>query len=240
MKQLNLIPVNDFISKNLGWIVAVLLLIMMYECNNKNNSLVIKDRENQNKEFAKKRDSLIAINKDKDKIINDNNRIIEKAINDIVDLEIKNKDLYNKAVALRASTLKFNLNDWKKYFQEKTGSTDKDVYIQGDGITMTRKPLVSIANLLIKADVAIATLNNTKEMLSKTKIISSKHERNYLIEKDKNNNLSLALEEDENIIKNLNSNVSDLKQDLKKASRPKLIPILIGALIGVTTGILIK
>lgn len=236
----DIIKIQKFLKSNSGWIAFFLLLFLTATCGvDKANQLVIKERESQNKIFQKEKDSLAKLVKDRDKIIAANDKKIAENQKELSKVK---KDLANslkKIEKQKAKQKNYNLNDWKDYFQDVTGYGDQDIYVDGNGLKMTREPLVAIGNELIQQDVVEAKLTATTRelMLAKSDFLLMRN--NYEQEVEKNRLAKESAERDKDINNNLQKNVSDLKDQLKQASRPKLVPIIISAAAGLGAGILI-
>lgn len=236
MIQINLLQIVDWLKKHSGWIVAGILLLMKFSCE-PDTSFARKQRDKENKKYEKKIDSLFKANQSKDKII-------AKSEKKVVEKEQKIKSLNGKIISLQKSKsreiAKLNdksLNDWKKYYQEKTGYDDKQIQIDGTAIKMTREPLVAIGKELVQSDYVKAELKITKQVLFETQAIVLEKDKIIEISNDKIVNLQSIIESNEQIKENLNRNISDLQSDLKKAKRPKATTIIISALIGGALGV---
>ena len=236
----NIVKITDFLKKQSGWIVAVVLSFFLFTCNyNHSGEIAQRDFENSRLEeekvdllkSIKKKNQIVEANK---KVISDNNKKISSLQNDIANLEKKSK----KQIAEMKS---YSIKTWKQYYQDVTGFGDKYISVQdSSSLKITREPLVKIANHLVKAEVTEAKYKlevQTNELLKEN---IEKTTENYEQEKAKNEQLlSDALNNEkinQQIQDNLNENIKDLKIDLKKAKRPKLIPILIGIGTGFVLG----
>lgn len=240
MVQINILSILDFGKKYLGWIIAIILFLMIFNCNGDSDHLeIIKQRDAKNKELNIKIDSLQKANKSKDKIIAkseqkvlEKERIIEKLKIEIAEEKAKGK----KKIAEQS---KYNLKDWKKYYQEKTNFDDKDIFITNNTLNFTREPLIAIGKGLVQLDVVKAELKINSQVLVETQNIII--EKNTIIknQSEKLVNLSGALTIKDEFADNLEKNIVDLKKDLKKASKPKLKTIVISAIAGIITGVII-
>jgi len=237
MIQINLLTIGQFLKKHLGWIFAGALLLTMLTCNGNSDSKEIrKERDKQNKVYEKKIDSLFKANKSKDKIIAKSEKKVAEKEKSIKSLNNKIALLNKKNNEQIAKAKDYNLKDWKKFYQEKTGYGDKEIQIDGTAIKMTREPLVSIGTQLIKADAVKAELKLTKDILSETQTIVKEKDKIIEIGNQKIVNLSSIIEAKDQIEDNLVKNINDLEKDLKKANRPKLKPIIIGVVLGGIAG----
>ena len=229
-----------FFKKYLGWIIAIVLFLIMFNCNgNSDHSEIIKERDAENKELALKVDSLLNANKSKDKIIaKAENKILEKEqiIEKLNDEIAKEKAKGKKKIAEQS---KYDLKDWKKYYQEKTNFGDKDISITNNTLNFTREPLIVIGKGLVQLDVVKAELKINSQVLTETQNIIV--EKNTIIKKqsEKLVNLSNALTVKDEFANNLEKNIDNLKKDLKKANKPKLKTIVASAILGVITGVII-
>jgi peptidoglycan hydrolase CwlO-like protein len=238
MIQINLITINQFLKKHLGWIVAGALLLMMFNCQ-PDTSFARKQRDKENKLFEKKIDSLQNANKSKDKIIAKSEKKVAEKEKSIKSLNSKIVSLTKKGNEQIAKAKDYNLKDWKKFYQEKTGYGDKEIQIDGTAIKMTREPLVSIGTQLIKADVVRAELKLTKDILSETQTIVKEKDKIIENQDGKLVNLQSIIDSKDQIEDNLVKNISDLEKDLKKANRPKAKTIIISAVLGGIAGALL-
>lgn len=237
MTQINLLSIFGFVKKYSGWIVAGIILLMMYTCQPEYSSAkLIKERDAQNKELEKKIDGLLIANKAKDRQIADSEKKVlekEQIIKKLNGEIAKEKAKGEKQIAEQR---KYNLKDWQKYYIEKTGYTAKEISIGNNTLNMTREPLVAIGNELVRLDVVKAELKITKSILAET--------QNIVVEKDKiieNQDKKIVTllsinETNEQIKKNLVKNIDNLQSDLNKAKKPKLGTIAISALLGGIAG----
>jgi len=239
MTQINLISILAFGKKYLGWIIAIILFLIMFNCNGSDHSEIIKERDAENKELANKVDSLLTANKSKDKIIAksekkvlEKEQIIKKLNGEIA----KEKAKGEKQIA---SQSKYDLKAWKKYYQEKTNFGDKDISITNNTLNFTREPLIAIGKGLVQLDVVKAELKIKSQVLVETQNIIV--EKNIIIENQEKKlvNLSDALTVKDEFANNLEKNIVDLKKDLKKANKPKLKTIVVSAIVGVIAGVII-
>jgi hypothetical protein len=237
MIQINLISITEFIKKHLGWVVAGVLLLMMFNCEPQlSHAEIIKERNKENKLFEKKIDSLQNANKSKDKIIAKSEKVVAEKAQNINLLHKKIASLNKRNNEQIAKAKDYNLKDWKKFYQEKTGYGEKEIQIDGTTIKMTREPLVSIGTQLIKADAVKAELGITKTILTQTQGIIVEKDKIIEISNQKIVNLSQIIESKDQIEDNLTKNISDLEKDLKKANRPKAKTIIISAVLGGIAG----
>lgn len=240
MIQINLITITEFFKKYLGWIIAIVLLLIMINCNRSSgHSEIIKERDAKNKKLELKVDSLVKANKSKDKLIAKSEKVILEKEQIIIKLNeeiAKEKAKGKKNIAIQS---KYNLKDWKKYYQEKTNFGDKDISIVGNTLNFTREPLISIGKELVQSDVVKAELKITSQVLIETKDIVVEKDKIIEEQEVKIVNLSMINETHNSIEKNLLKNVDDLKQDLKKANKPKIKTIVVSIIAGVITGIII-
>ena len=235
MIQINLLQVVDWLKRYSGWIVAGILLLMMFNCE-PDSAFARKQRDKENKKYEKKIDSLYSAIKSKDKVI-------AKSEKNVAEKEQKIKSLHGKIVSLEKNKTReiaklndFALTDWKKYYQEKTGYGDKQIQIDGTAIKMTREPLVAIGKELVQGDYAKAELKITKQVLSETQSIIVEKDKIIETERQKFVDLQSIVESNEEIKENLVKNIDDLQSDLKKAKRPKATTIIISALLGGLAG----
>lgn len=236
----NVIKITDFIKKQSGWIVAIILALCLFTCNEK-HSVEIAEREAENRILETTKVDLLKIVKKKNQIVEANKKVIEENNKKIKSLETKIVDLDKKAKKQVSKMKSYSIAQWKKYYQDVTGFGDKDISVQdSSSLKITREPLVKIANYLVKAEVTEAKYKivvQTNELLKEN---IQKTTENYEQEKAKNEQLlSDALTNEkinQQIQDNLNKNIKDLKIDLKKAKRPKLIPIVISVAGGFILG----
>jgi septal ring factor EnvC (AmiA/AmiB activator) len=235
MIQINLLQVVDWLKRYSGWIVAGILLLMMFNCE-PDSAFARKQRDKENKKYEKKIDSLYGAIKSKDKVI-------AKSEKNVAEKEQKIKSLNGKIASLEKNKTReiaklndFALTDWKKYYQEKTGYGDKQIQIDGTAIKMTREPLVAIGKELVQGDYAKAELKITKQVLSETQSIIVEKDKIIETERQKFVDLQSVVESNEEIKENLVKNIDDLQSDLKKAKRPKATTIIISALLGGLAG----
>jgi hypothetical protein len=235
MIQINLLQVVDWLKRYSGWIVAGILLLMMFNCE-PDSAFARKQRDKENKKYEKKIYSLYGAIKSKDKVI-------AKSKKNVAEKEQKIKSLNGKIASLEKNKTReiaklndFALTDWKKYYQEKTGYGDKQIQIDGTAIKMTREPLVAIGKELVQGDYAKAELKITKQVLSETQSIIVEKDKIIETERQKFVDLQSIVESNEEIKENLVKNIDDLQSDLKKAKRPKATTIIISALLGGLAG----
>lgn len=240
MTQINLLKIYELAKKYSGWIFAIILLLVMFNCNpESSHAEIIKERDAQNKELTKKIDGLQIANKAKDRMIAksekkvlEKERIIKKLNGEIA----KEKAKGEKEIAKQK---KYNLKDWKKFYQEKLGYGDKDISIVNNTLTFTREPLISIGNQLVQSDVVKAELKLTKSVLAETQNIVFEKDKIIELGNGKIVNLQSTIEAKDQIEKNLVKNIDDLNKDLKNAKKPKLKPIIIGVILGGVAGAII-
>lgn len=238
MIQINLLQIIDWLKRYSGWIVAGILALTMFTCE-PDTSFARKQRDKENKQYEKKIDSLYDAIKSKDKVI-------AKSEKNVVEKEQKIKSLNSKIASLGknksqqiAKLNDYTLTDWKKYYQEKTGYSDKQIQIDGAAIKMTREPLVVIGKELVQGDYAKAELKLTKQVLSETQSIVAEKDKIIETERQKFVDLQSVVESNEQIKQNLVKNIDDLQSDLKKAKKPKATTIIISALLGGVAGAII-
>lgn len=240
MTQINLLSIYEFGKKHLGWIVAIILFFVMFNCNgNSDHSQIIKERDAKNKELSKKVETLEKENKTKDKLIADSEKkVIEyQKKNDLLIGEIaKEKTKGQKQIDIQK---KYSLADWQKYYIEKTGYTKKEIVLSSNTLNMTREPLIAIGNELVQADVVRAELKITAEQLLNTQSIVVEKDKIIESERKKVVNLLEVSEIKDEINSNLSSNIKNLEKDLKQAKKPKLKPIIIGVILGGVAGFII-
>jgi len=240
MIQINLITIGEFVKKHLGWIAFAILLLFTFNCGGNSDSKEIrKERDKQNKVYEKKIDSLQNANKSKDKIIAKSEKKVAEKEKSIKSLNSKIASLNKKNNEQIAKAKDYNLKDWHKFYQDKTGYGDKEIQIDGTAIKMTREPLVSIGTQLIKADVVKAELKITKEILIQTQAIVAEKDKIIETEREKSINLSSVIESKDQIQNNLLKNIGDLEKDLKQAKKPKVKTIIIATVLGGVVGAII-
>ena len=237
MTQINLLSIFGFIKKYSGWIVAGIILLMMYTCKPELSSAkLIKERDAQNKELEAKINGLLIANKAKDKQIAESEKKVlekEEIIKKLNGEIAKEREKGQKQIAQQK---KYDLKDWQKYYIEKTGYTEKEISIGNNTLNMTREPLTVIGNELVQADVVKAELKITNKKLLETRNIVAEKDKIIENQEEKIVNLSSINESNEQIKKNLSKNISDLQSDLNKAKKPKLGTIAISALLGGIVG----
>ncbi len=240
MTQINLLSIYEFGKKHLGWIVAIILFLIMFNCNGDSDSKEIrKERDKQNVAYEKKIDSLTKANNSKDKLI-------AKSEKKVVEIEKKNDLLIGEIAKEKAkgqkqidNQKKYDLKDWQKYYIEKTGYTKKEIALGNNTLNMTREPLIVIGNELVKADVVRAELYYTTKQLANTQKIVAEKDKIIEFGNGKIVNLQSIIESKDQINDNLVKNINDLNKDLKQAKRPKLKPIIIGVILGGVAGAII-
>lgn len=221
MIQINLLQIADWLKRYSGWIVAGILALMMFNCE-PDTSFARKERDKQNKVYEKKIDSLFKTNQSKDKIIAKSEKAVAGKEKSIKSLQSKIDLLAKKNNQQIAKSKDYNLKDWKKFYQEKSGYGDKEIQIDGTAIKMTREPLVSIGTQLIKADAVKAELTITKDILSETQSIVKEKDKIIEIGNEKIVNLQLVIDSKDQIEDNLAKNINDLEKDLKKQTDQNL------------------
>ena len=237
----DLYAIKAYVKDNLGWIVVIILaFLMLNTCNKSDNSAVLKEREKTIKSLEQSRASFIKKNAELQKLVIVNKKQIEKAEKKITSLEKENARLEAKGNKQIAKLKDNDIKEWKNYYQDITKLGEKDISIIDTSLKFTRKPLIIIANKIIKGEVATAKLEIANKIIAETRIVANEHKDNYNTEVEKNENLLNVIETDSLIKVNLNENVKDLKEDLKKAKKPKLVPILIAVGVGVIGGALIS
>lgn len=239
----NIVKITDFLKKQSGWIVAVVLSFFLFTCNyNHSSEIAQRDFENSRLEeqkidllkSIKKKNQIVEANK---KVIANNNKKISSLQNDITNLEKKSK----KQIAEMKS---YSIQTWKQYYQDVTGYGDKDISVQdSSSLKITREPLVKIGNYLVKAEVTEAKYKILSEgygLLVDNLMLATENYNQVVKEKEQLAEQSLLNEKiDQQIKDNMQKNIDDLKVDLKKASRPKLLPIILGGAAGFVAGSLL-
>jgi len=236
----NIIKITDFIKKQSGWIVAIILALCLFTCN-ENHSVEIAERDKENKILKSEKIDLVNSGKEKDKIIKANNKDIAENNKKMANLELKIVDLNKKAKKQISKMTSYSINEWKKYYQDVTGFGDKDISVQdSSSLKITRAPLEKIGNYIVTAQVTQSkykVLSEAYGLLVDNLMLTTE---NFEIQQRKNEQLlSDALTNEkinQQIQDNLNENIKDLKIDLKKAKRPKLIPIVISVAGGFILG----
>jgi hypothetical protein len=238
MTQLNFLPTSDFTKKYIDYIVAViLLLIVLFQCEwQTEHSGAIAQRDKDNVKANKRIDSLMISNKDKDKLIDSFKKKVAEsdiAIHDINEKLVNARNIGNKQIAKMKD---YELADWQKYYQTRTGYSDKDITLTNNTLNMTKPPLAFIASQIVKYDVCKYEVNAKNNVIFQKDTIIFQKDKIIRVEKEKYVNLLRVKGQDSLIIGNLNKNVSDLKTDLKKANRLKIKPIIISAVLGGIAG----
>jgi len=241
MIQINLLSIGEFIKKYRDIGYAIILLLFMFNCNSElSHADIIKERDKENKSLVKKVDSLQFANKSKDKIIaKSEKKVLEyQKKNDLLIGQIaKEKAKGEKQIAEQK---KYNLKQWQKFYQEKSGYGDKDISIANNTLNFTRLPLVAIGNQLVKADVVKAELKLTKSILTETQNIVVEKDKIIEIGNQKIVTLQSIVDVKDEINENLAKNINDLNKDLKQARKPKLKPIIIGVVLGGIAGAILS
>jgi len=224
-------------------VMIVLLLALVFDCSGKgdiitalNEKIAIRDKhsaiiEKENKTLQKE-------NKEKDKLISKNKDSLAKNKKKIASLH-KQIDKVKSDARKQIDKLKDNtLNDWKKYYQEVAKAGDKDIFIQGNTLAMTKPPLTTIANKIINGEAAQAEVPLQKKEISKLNHSLSLTTNNYNLEVEKNKNLDKAVANDKILLDNANANTQDAQNALQeeiKRKRPKILPMLGAAALGYFT-----
>jgi hypothetical protein len=239
----NIVKITDFLKKQSGWIVAVVLSFFLFTCNyNHSSEIAQRDFENSRLEeqkidllkSIKKKNQIVEANK---KVIANNNKKISSLQNYISNLEIKSKKQL-------AEMKNYSIQTWKQYYQDVTGYGDKDISVQdSSSLKITREPLVKIGNYLVKVEVTEAKYKlevQTNNLLRDNINRITENYNQVVKEKEQLAEQSLLNEKiDQQIKDNMQKNIDDLKVDLKKASRPKLLPIILGGAAGFVAGSLL-
>jgi TolA-binding protein len=233
----NILKVKSFLKKQSGWIVSIVLAFFLFaDCSGKDYSARIAKRDKENKELAKAKDSVIDINKIYEKQQKENIKQITKAEEKIVSLNKKIAKIEANSSKQIAKLKHNDVKEWKNYYQDITKLGDKDISVIDTSLKFTRKPLIIIANKIIKGEVAKAKLEVANKIISETRVVANEHKENYNAEVQKNENLKFVISSDSLIKVNLNKNVDDLKIELNQAKKPKIVPILIGIGVGIIGG----
>jgi len=224
-------------------ISVVLLFILVFDCSGKsdivenlNQKIAIRDKHSAI--ILKENIYLKKESEKKDRIIAKNNDSLAKNKKDITYLH-KQVDKLKSDAKKQIDKLKNNdLNDWKDYYQDITKAGDKDVFIQGNTLSMTNQPLSTIATKIINGEAAQAEVPLQKKEISKLNHSLSLVTKNYNLEVEKNKNLEKTNSNNEILLNNANANTQDAKdalQEERKRKRPKLLPILGAAALGYLT-----
>jgi len=224
-------------------VMIVLLLALLFDCSGKsdiitalNEKIEIRDKHS---EIIKKENIILQKeNRGKNKLISKNKDSLVKNKKDIAKLH-KQIDKVKSDAKKQIDKLKDNtLNDWKKYYQDVAKAGDKDVFIQGNTLAMTRPPLSTIATKIINGEAAQAEVPLQKKEIYKLNHSLSLMTNNYNLEVEKNKNLETTNANNEVLLDNANANTQDAKDALKeeiKRKRPKIIPLLGAAALGYFT-----
>jgi len=237
MKTIDLNVIGEFLKKYGGWILSAILILIMLQCNgDTDHSGAISVRNEQNAKFQTKIDSLLNLNSEKDKVIKDSEK-------KIADSQIEIKDLNKKISAIKSEGEKkdskvklYSLQEWKEFYQDRTGFDEKDISVDGNTVKMTREPLVAIGRELVRLDVVTAQSNVKDQVIAEDNQIMQEQLKIIKTEREKGVNLQEAFNTQKEIVNNLKDNVSDLQKDLKQANKTKIKPILIGASVGFILG----
>lgn len=245
----DIIKIQYFFERYKGYMLsAILLFILLFDCSGKGNVITtlnekIAIREKHSEIITKENESLKKQNKKYSAVIAKNKDSLAKNKKDIANLhkqvEKVKSDARKQIDKLKDNTLK----DWKKYFQDVAKAGDKDVFIQGEALSMTNPPLTTIATKIIKGEAAQAESNIQKQEISKLNHSLSLATNNYNLEVEKNKNLETTVANDKILLKNANANTQDAKdalQEERKRKRPKIIPILGAAALGYLTNEIIS
>jgi len=130
----------------------------------------------------------------------------------------------------------YSLQEWKEFYQDRTGFDEKDISVDGNTVKMTREPLVAIGRELVRLDVVTAQSNVKDQVIAEDNQIMQEQLKIIKTEREKGVNLQEAFNTQKEIVNNLKDNVSDLQKDLKQANKTKIKPILIGASVGFILG----
>lgn len=228
-------------------ISVVLFFVLLFDCSGKDNIITalnekIAIREKHSKMIAKENESLKKQNKKYSIVIAKNKDSLAKNKKDIANLH-KQVEKVKSDARKQIDKLKDNtLNDWKEYYQDVAKAGDKDVFIQGNTLSMTNQPLSTIATKIINGETAQAEVPLQKKEISKLNHSLSLATKNYNLELEKNKNLETTIANDKILLDNANANTQDAKNALeeeRKQKRPKLVPIIISAAAGFGAGVLI-
>lgn len=240
----NIVKITDFLKKQSGWIVAVVLSFFLFTCNY-NHSGEIAQRDFENSRLEEEKVDLLKSIKKKNQIVEANKKVMAENDKKISSLKSELVKLDQQSKSKIAEMKNYSINHWKQYYQDVTGYGDKDISIQdSSSLKITREPLVKIGNFLVVAEVTKAKnkiLSEANVLLSQNLVLANQNYEQILIEKEQLVEESLLNEKiDQQIKDNLQKNIDDLKVDLQKASRPKLIPILLGGAAGFIAGSLLN
>lgn len=240
----NIVKITDFLKKQSGWIVAVVLSFFLFTCNY-NHSGEIAQIDFENSRLKEEKVDLLKSIKKKNQIVEANKKVMAENDKKISSLQSELVKLDQQSKKKIAEMKSYNIKTWKQYYQDVTGYGDKDISVlDSSSLKITREPLVKIGNFLVVAEVTKAKnkiLSEANMFLSQNLVLAKQNYEQVVLEKEKIISDALANEKiDKQIKDNLQKNIDDLKIDLKKASRPKLIPILLGGAAGFIAGSLIN
>mgnify|MGYP003654548938 CR=1 FL=1 len=229
------------LQKRTAWIVSIFLLFLLlvqFQCSS-NHDNKIAEREKEIKINKKIQDSLYQVNKEKDIVIAKSEKIIEDNDKKIVKLELDKKAEKLKGEKQIAKVKDYNLRQWQSYYQELANCTDEQINIYGNTLAFNKEPLVTIAGVIIKGQVAVAQGNITLEQLAKSQ--DNEKQLKFVVqqERDKNANTESMLTAEKDTSKKWEDNFNDSQKDLKKAKRPKFVPILLGIAAGFGAGVVL-
>lgn len=245
----DIIKIQYFFERYKGYMLsAILLFFLLFDCSGKGNiitalneKIAIREKHSETlideNKFLKKENEKysVVIAKNKDSLV--------KNKKDIANLH-KQIDKVKSDARKQVEKLKDNtLNDWKEYYQDVADAGDKDVFIQGEALSMTNPPLTTIATKIIKGEAAQAETTIQKQEISKLNHSLSLATNNYNLEVEKNKNLETTNANNEILLDNANANTQDAKdalQEERKRKCPKLIPILGAAALGYLTNEIIS
>ncbi len=243
------IKIQNLLKRYKGYMLSALLLfILLFDCSGKGNVITtlnekIAIREKHSEIITKENESLKKQNKKYSAVIAKNKDSLAKNKKDIANLH-KQVEKVKSDARKQIDKLKDNtLNDWKKYYQDVAKAGDKDIFIQGEALSMTNPPLTAIATKIINGEAAKAERTIQKEEISKLNHSLSLATNNYNLEVEKNKNLEKTVANDKILLDNANANTQDAKEALqeeRKRKRPKLIQILGAAALGYLTNEIIS
>ena len=240
MTQLNYLPIIEFVKKYGGWVLSLILLLLLFQCEGQTeHSGAVAVRNEYNVKAQKQIDSLVVSNKKKDELIVSFEKRIAESNNTIRDINTKLASERIKGSKQIAKMKNYELADWQKYYKVVTGYGDSDIKVADNTLNMTKSPLVFIANRLVKYDLAKSEITAKNNIIFQKDTILIQKDKIIRIEKEKNITLLNVNEEYKTIKSNLENNVSDLQKDLKKANRVRIKPIIISAVLGGIVGAVI-
>jgi septal ring factor EnvC (AmiA/AmiB activator) len=247
--KLDIVKIQNFFKRYKGYMISVVLLIViLFDCSGKSDTINVLNekiaiRDKQSETIIKDNKALKQANKEKDNLISKNKDSLAKNKKEIASLH-KQIDKVKSNAKKQIDKLKDNtLNDWKKYYQDVAKAGDKDIFIQGNALSMTKPPLSAIATKIINGEAAQAEVPLQKKEISKLNHSLSLATKNYNLEVEKNKNLETTIANDKVLLDNANANTQDAKDALeeeRKRKRPKLIPILGAAALGYLTNEIIS